>query len=159
MEKFESNSFRFSLVSEFQKLDTLLESFQYQFKVEVLKIVDKFFPNIIRSEELENLTLTYANQIFNTADSVYDKDLNCHKERLADEVKNMNKVVSNYSKFKTYNQEFAKQIHQKAKETMVNFNPNLMNLSADGFRLLEKYTLMYNVFFMEGLSALSKKVD
>lgn len=159
MEKFDSNNFRDSLISEFQKLDHIVETYQNQFKVEVLNVIREFFPHLACQKELEALALTYANQIFNTADSVYDKDLNYNRNRLADEVKNMYRVVSNYSEGKTDNQDLANRIHQKAKGMMVSFNPDLMDLSADGFRLLEKYSLMYNVFFMEGLSALTQKAD
>ncbi len=159
MERFDSNNFRPDLISEFQKLDHILEAFQNQFNVEVLNVVKELFPHLVYNEELETLAMTYANQIFNTADSIVDKDSNYSQERLADEVQNMNRVVRNYSEAKTDNREVADRIHQKAKEVMVNFNPNLMDLSADGFRLLEKYTLMYNVFFMEGLLVLTQKVD
>lgn len=159
MEKFDSNNFRAGLISEFQRLDHILETFQNQFKVEVLKVVNELFPHLVYQEELETLALTYANQIFNTAESIIDKDLNYTKARLADEVKNMNRVVRNYSEGKTDNHKLANRIHQKAKEIMVNFNPELMDLSADGFRLLEKYSLMYNVFFVEGLSDLTQKAD
>jgi len=67
----------------------------------------------------------------------------------------MNKVVNNLSE-SIENRELGQQLHQKAKEMMVRFNPELMDLSADGFRLLEKYALMYNLFFLDGFDTMSR---
>ncbi|QGY43123.1 hypothetical protein GM418_05455 [Maribellus comscasis] len=152
MEKFDSNNFRASLISEFRELDNILETFQSQFKDEVWRSVNEVYPSIVYSEKLGELILTYANQIFSTAESVCDKDKNYNEVRLADEVNIMNKMVDKLSEENKDNQELAAGIHQKAKKMMVNFYPNVMDLSADGFRLLEKYSLMYNIFFIGGFS-------
>lgn len=153
MENFNSHQFHSSLVSEFQKMDEILESFRNQFNREVLSIVGNTFLENVSQEEFEELVLTYANQIFNTAESVCDKDKNYSDIKLADEVGIMNKMVGKMLEENNENRELADRIHQKAKELMVNFNPDLMDLSADGFRLLEKYSLMYNIFFISNFSA------
>ncbi len=150
MEKYESENFRGDLISEFRKLDEILESFQNQFSKGVLTSINEMYPDLVCPGELEELVLRYANQIFNTAESVCDKDKNYNEFRLADEVNVMSKVVSRLSEENRENKELANRIHQMAKEMMVKFNPDLMDLSAEGFRLLEKYALMYNLFFMGG---------
>jgi len=155
MEKFDSSNFHSSLIEEFRKLDDILESFQNKFSDEVFRCIRSQFPNIILNEDLEELVLTYANQIFNTAESVQDKDKNYNEIRLAEEVSVMNKVVGKLSEDKE-NWELGQQLHQRAKEMMVSFNPRLMDLSADGFRLLEKYSLMYNIFFIDGFSTIAR---
>ncbi|MCG6185859.1 hypothetical protein [Maribellus maritimus] len=152
MGKFNPKNFRASLISEFQKLDDILETFQNQFKDEVWHSVNEAYPGVVYNEELEELILTYANQIFSTAESVCDKDKNYNEVRLADEVNIMNKMVDKLSEENKDNRELASRIHQEAKKMMVNFYPNVMDLSADGFRLLEKYSLMYNIFFVGGFS-------
>jgi len=134
-------------------MDEILESFQNQFNREVLSIVGNTFLANVSQEEFEELVLTYANQIFNTVESVCDKDKNYSEVKLADEVGIMNKMVGKMLEENNENRELADRIHQKAKELMVNFNPDLMDLSADGFRLLEKYSLMYNIFFISNFSA------
>lgn len=125
-----------------------MEAFQNEFKTEILDLIINSFKQANFSEELEEMVLTYANQIFSTAESVSDKDKNYNEFRLADEVNIMTKVVTELSEQNKENKELADQIHQKAKELMVNYNPFIMDLSANGFRLLEKYTLMYNNFFI-----------
>ena len=155
MEKFDSSNFHSNLVEEFRKLDDILESFQNKFSEEVFSCIRSQFPNLVIDEDLEELVLTYANQIFNTAESVSDKDKNYNEIRLAEEVSVMNKVVGKLSEDKE-NWELGQQLHQRAKEMMVRFNPGLMDLSADGFRLLEKYTLMYNIFFIDGFSTVAR---
>ncbi len=153
MEKFDSNSFHSSIIAEFKKLDDIMEAFQNDFKNEVLGLINNSFEQANFSEELEEMVETYANQIFSTAESVSDKDKNYNEFRLADEVNIMNKVVNELSEQNKENKVLANQIHQKAKELMVNHNPFIMDLSADGFRLLEKYTLMYNNFFIGSFTA------
>jgi len=155
MEKFDSSNFHSSLIEEFRKLDNILESFQNKFSEEVFRTIHAQFPNIVVNEDLEELVLTYANQMFNAAESVQDKDKNYYEIRLAEEVSVMNKVVGKLSEDKE-NWELGQQLHQRAKEMMVRFNPGLMDLSADGFRLLEKYTLMYNIFFIDGFSTVAR---
>ncbi|WP_167607916.1 hypothetical protein [Maribellus sediminis] len=153
MEKFDSNSFHSSILAEFKKLDDIMEAFQNEFKTEILDIINNSFKQANFSEELKEMVLTYANQMFNTAESVSDKDKNYNEFRLADEVNIMTKVVTELSEQNKESKELADKIHQKAKELMVNYNPFIMDLSANGFRLLEKYTLMYNNFFIGSFTA------
>lgn len=153
MKNFNSHRFHSSLVSEFQKMDEMLESFQNQFKRGVLSIVGNTLLANVSQEEFEELVLTYANQIFNTAESVCDKDKNYSEVKLDDEVGIMNKMVGKMLEENKEKRELADRIHQKAKKLMVNFNPDLMDLSADGFRLLEKYSLMYNIFFISSFAS------
>jgi len=158
MEKFDSSNFHSNLVEEFRKLDDILESFQNRFCDEVFLCIRTQFPDLVLTEELDELILTYANQIFNTAESVQDKDKNYIDIRLAEEVSVMNKVVDKLSEEKE-NWGLGQKLHQRAKELMVGYNPSLMDLSADGFRLLEKYSLMYNIFFLDSFTTIAQSQE
>jgi len=72
MEQFDSTHFHSNLVDEFRKLDEILELFQNQFREEILSCISTHYPEMAYNEDLEELVLTYSNQIFNTAESVYD---------------------------------------------------------------------------------------
>ena len=148
MEKFEFNNFHYQLSTEFQKLDVFLEDFQTQFREEFLDLITTKFSSKISYEKLEDLLLSYANQIFNTAESVSYKDADYSEVRLKDELDSMTRVVGTFSAGNNQNGDFSGKTHQKAKEIMIQFFPDLIDLSANGFRLLEKCCQMYNREFL-----------
>lgn len=154
MKKSELNNFHSGLKAEFKKLDDFLESFQNRFTHELSELINETYPKALQFENTNELMTTYANHIFSTAESVSDKDSSYNEVRLAEEVKIMNSVVKKFSDDNDFDPEFAERVHQKAKEIMVAFHPDLMELSANGFRLLEKYSMMYNKMFMGDFSVI-----
>ena len=141
-----NKDFHLKLNAEFKRIDQLLEKFQRHFIREQLLIVKKHPDLDVPKGELNNQLKQYANHMFNCADSVADKDENYNEIRLTLELEAMTRATDKYP-LRFRESEFAQQTHQKAKELLIQFFPNLIELSANGFRLLEKYCLFYNFEF------------
>jgi hypothetical protein len=152
-----NKAFNYNLHIEFQKIDKFLKKFRTEFITELSFEIEKSVTGLSVNDIVYEMLLVYANQTFNTAESVIDKDKSYTASRLQEELEAMNRLIEKDSG-KHDNSSLAKQTHFKAKEIMVKFYPNLINLSANGFRLLEKYCLMYNREFMLSLENQDKAV-
>ena len=148
MEKFESDKFQHQLNSEFRRVEEFLHEFESVFAGELQKIIFKTYSNIELNEKIHEAVLAYANEIINVAESVCDKDMNYTELRLKEELDNMARVVENYPP-ENLDCEFLQKSHQNAKKLIVDFYPYIFDLSANGFRLLEKYCQMYNWKFVD----------
>lgn len=150
-----NKDFHLKLSAEFERIDKFLEKFQRNFIREQLLIVRK--KSIIKQSEelLKEQLKNYANKMFNCADAVIDKDQNYNEIRLTLELEAMTRAIDKYpAEFRQC--KFAGKAHQKAKELLVHFFPELIELSANGFRLLEKYCLLYNFEFLSALEKVKK---
>lgn len=145
-----NKDFHLKLSAEFKRIDKFLGKFQHHFIREQLLSGDVQLFSDLPGKELEEQLKEYANHMFSCADSVVDKDENYNEVRLAMELEAMTRVIEKYpANFR--DSEIAAQTHQKAKEVLVHFFPDLVELSANGFRLLEKYCLLYNYEFISSL--------
>lgn len=141
-----NKDFHLKLSAEFKRIDKFLEKFQRYFIREQLLIAKKHSITDLLEEKLKQ----YSIHMFNCADSVADKDENYGEIRLMLELEAMNRATEKYPpRFRE--SEFARESHQKAKELLIQFFPELIELSANGFRLLEKYCLLYNFEFISSL--------
>lgn len=145
-----NKDFHQKLSAEFERIDKFLEKFQRHFIREQLSVANGYPYTNIAEKELKVQLKKYANRMFNCADSVTDKDENYNEIRLALELEAMTRAIEKYpARFRE--SEFAKQTHQKAKKLLIQFFPDLIELSANGFRLLEKYCLLYNYEFISSI--------
>ena len=143
--------FHLKLNAEFERIDKFLEKFQRHFIREQLIVASTHLDlNLSEKEKTEQLK-NYANRIFNCADSVADKDQNYNEIRLALELESITRATDKHP-LRFRESELARQTHKKAKELLIKFFPELMELSANGFRLLEKYCLFYNFEFISALN-------
>ncbi|WP_321371002.1 hypothetical protein [uncultured Draconibacterium sp.] len=145
-----SKDFHLKLRAEFERIDKFLEKFRRRFIREQLLITNSFLNSITEKDRLEEQLREYANRMFNCADSVADKDENYNEVRLTMELEAISRAVEKYPS-SLRQSDIALQTHQKAKELLVHFFPELTELSANGFRLLEKYCLFYNYEFISSL--------
>ncbi len=153
MEKQELNrDFHTKLNDEFLKIDNFLKEFRLEFVFELSTLIKELNPGILIDETLKEGLLQYSNQISAGAESVYDKDMNYNEFRLKNELDDMTRVIEKGS-VKFHDSYFAQQTHRKAKAVVVKFFPELAELSANGFRLLEKYCLLYNREFVLSLKS------
>ena len=142
--------FHLKLSAEFKRIDKFLEKFQRHFIREQLIVASAHLDlNLSEKEKTEQLK-NYTNRIFNCADSVADKDQNYNEIRLALELESITRATDKHPLL-FRESELARQTHKKAKELLIQFFPELMELSANGFRLLEKYCLFYNFEFISAL--------
>ncbi|WP_340113568.1 hypothetical protein [Maribellus mangrovi] len=145
-----NKEFHSNLNIEFQKIDKFLKEFRHEFTKELSSELELLSAGITSDETLKEKLLVYSNQIFNSAESVIDKDKHYTEVRLIEELETMSRV-SRKDLIRPEHLELAERTHRKAKALMVKFYPNLIDLSANGFRLLEKYCSMYNHDFVLSL--------
>ena len=143
--------FHLKLSAEFKRIDKFLEKFQRHFISEQLIVASTHLDFNLSEKEITEQLKNYANQIFNCADSVTDKDQNYNEIRLALELESITRATDKHP-LRFRESELARQTHKKAKELLIKFFPELMELSANGFRLLEKYCLFYNFEFISALN-------
>ncbi len=154
-----SREFNYHLSSEFKNIDELLFEFQSKFVYEIFKITKKQLIDIQGERDVQESILSYSLEIFSCADSVLDKNKNYSDLRLKEELDSIT-IAANKIEQPPEQKEYATQTHQKAKEIMVIFFPDLIDLSANGFRLLEKYCVLYNRdFIVTVASQIEKKAD
>ena len=142
-----NKDFHLKLHAEFERIDQFLEKFRCHFIREQLLIAGKQLAGSVSEEELTKLAKEYATSMFSCADAVADKDENYSEMRLALELESMTRAIEKYP-LPVQNSELGQQTHLKAKELLIQFFPELVELSANGFRLLEKYCLLYNYEFI-----------
>lgn len=140
------------LYREFERIDKFFEFFRDEFVASIQEIVFEYYPQYATSETLNDDLFLYANEIINTAESVIYKDSSYPACRLQEELEAMTRIVQK-EPGTGQNHEFIKRVHFKAKELMVNHFPLINDLSGNGFRLLEKYTAMYNWEFVTAFYA------
>ncbi len=151
MEKQDFNKeFHLKLNTEFIKIEKLIREFRFEFIYELSRLIKTTNPDLFINDAVQDRLLDYANRIFSCAESVYDKDRNYSEIRLKNELTDMTRAIEKYHA-SYHNYEIAEQTNRKAKEMMVHFFPELMELSGNGFRLLEKYCLLYNYEFISSL--------
>lgn len=145
-----NKDFHLKLSAEFERIDKFLDKFQKRF-IGKQSIIIKTLPNTKAAQSnLEEQLTEYANRIFNCADMVADKDENYNEVRLTLELEAITRATNKYPEH-IRNTELSKQTHKKAKELLIKFFPELIELSANGFRVLEKYCLLYNYEFISAL--------
>lgn len=153
-----NKDFHLKLSAEFKRIDQFLEKFQRHFIREQLLIANEHPDLNVPKDELNKQLMQYASHMFNCADSVADKDENYNEIRLTLELEAIIRATDKYpARFRE--SEFAQQTHQKAKALLIQFFPDLMELSANGFRLLEKYCLFYNLEFNSSLEENKTALD
>nr|WP_319573088.1 hypothetical protein [uncultured Draconibacterium sp.] len=143
--------FHLKLNAEFERIDKFLEKFQRHFIREQLIVASTHLDFNLSEKEITEQLKNYANRIFNCADSVADKDQNYNEIRLALELESITRATDKHP-LHFRESELGRQAHKKAKELLIKFFPELMELSANGFRLLEKYCLFYNFEFISALN-------
>ncbi|WP_319479429.1 hypothetical protein [uncultured Draconibacterium sp.] len=145
-----NKEFHLKLRAEFKRIDKLWEQFQRHFIREQLLIANEHPDFNLPKDELNKVLKQYAGHLFGCADSVADKDENYNEIRLALELESITRSTNKYP-LRFRESQLARQTHKKAKELLIQFFPELMELSANGFRLLEKYCLFYNLEFTSAL--------
>ncbi|WP_372651791.1 hypothetical protein [Draconibacterium sp.] len=153
-----NKDFHLKLSAEFKRIDQLFEQFHRHFIREQLLIANEYSDLNLPKDELNKALKQYAAHLFNCADSVADKDENYNEIRLALELESISRATDKYP-LRFRESEFAQRTHQKAKELLIHFFPELMELSANGFRLLEKFSLFYNLDFISVLEENKTAID
>ncbi|WP_346855215.1 hypothetical protein [uncultured Draconibacterium sp.] len=142
-----NKDFNVHLKTEFKKIDELIAKFTTELAVELSILVKRFYPTIQFNKALKEQLIIHATQIFNCADSVYDKDQNYNETRMSEELVSVTRILEMRAST-PQNKTFAIQSHTKVKQIVIKYFPNTIDLSANGFRLLERSCLMHNHEFL-----------
>lgn len=147
MEKFDSNKSLGKIIKEFKRTDEFYNSFRERFIVATFFVIKRYYKQLKLDEEMDRDIRLYADEMLSCVESVIYKDLTYPEERLEEEVKVMTRIVQkDLESF--HNMAFIEKLHVVAKEQIVTNFPQIMDLSANGFRLLERYSKLYNWEFI-----------
>jgi hypothetical protein len=143
------------ILEEINKVDSLYNTFKTDFSDGIFSIVQEYYPEVALTDELTNLLLAYSVAIINSTESVIDKDRNYPFYRLEEELTAMRKIIARFDLSATYDA-FTEQVHAKSKELMVKYFAAIFDLSATGFRLLEKNARVYTLEFVLSFMSVPK---
>ena len=155
MEYFDKEKYIKNIYEEFRKTDAFYNSFRKQFVSEIVQVVREHHPETEKNPILQEDIKLYADEMINTAESVVYKDKSYPGYRLLYELEVMSRLVVKEPE-NNQNTQFIHDIHQKAKALMVLHYPEIFDLSANGFRLIEKYAKMYNWEFITNFYLLTE---
>ena len=141
------------LLEGFKQQDELHSSFKNHFIQSIYRKIESLFPGHDFGSELADHILLFAENIISCTESVIDKDNNYPEYRMNEEVNRMKKLIE---KLPVYEHEDV--LHKEAKKSIVKYFPEVFELSAQGFRLLEFNTCFFNQGFMDNFYALDKPV-
>ena len=136
MESFDNERIR-HLFEAFKKTDEFYDSFRDEFFQVVTGEIKHSRSDLVPDSELHLILRSYADKLLSATESVLEKDSHYPSFRLKEELEYMNRLIAKQSGSFS---EFDQKIHQKVKELIVHFYPQLPDLSGDGLRLLEKNT-------------------
>ena len=146
MEFFDKESEMRYIKEELKKTDEFYKLFKYEFAKVLVGLIKDYFPEVHPDSELDQIISVYATEILNSTESVIDKDRIYMDYRLEEELDNMNRLVSKVKEFRN-SSEFLDAVHEKVKLQMVKYFEDIFELSATGFRLLERNAKLYNLEF------------
>jgi hypothetical protein len=143
---------------DFKRSEEFYNSFRHQFIISLFLVVKRYHRNLQLDAVMNGDLQLYADEMLSCVESVLYKDFAYPDGRLDEELNSMNRMVSIKSEFDQH-MEFANKLHLKAKEMIVRHYPPVFDLSATGFRLLERYTRMYNLEFVSNLFSRSGSTE
>lgn len=141
------------IFKEFKKVDEFYGAFKKEFETNiVLKIID-FHPDFKRTESFDELLDQFSVAALSITHSVLDKDSSYPDYRKAEDLQ---ALQAYYTKARSLakNKELADVLHQKTKELLVKYYPKIVDLSGDGFRLLELNLKLFNLEFVASFNNL-----
>jgi len=135
------------ILEELKNTDAFYRLFKEEFSELLYMVIGKFYPSVIPNPAIDDLLQTYALEILSSTETVIDKDRNYPVYRLDEELVIMNRLILKLPEAEQFD-EFRDAIHNKAKELMVKHYEGIVDLSSNGFRLLEKNAKLYNWEFI-----------
>lgn len=147
MEFFDKEGEMRYIKEELRKTDEFNQLFKREFSKILGGLITVYFPNFKSDDTLlAGYIENYASEILSSTEAVIDKDHSYMDYRLEEELDNMNRLVSKMMESKP-NEAFVDVVHQNVKAQMVRYFGDISELSASGFRLLERNSRMYNLEF------------
>ncbi|MBN2806182.1 MAG: hypothetical protein JXR22_05950 [Prolixibacteraceae bacterium] len=158
MEAFEPYRRLHEIKHDFKRSEEFYHSFRHQFIISLFLVVKRHDKNLQLDETMNGNLQLYADEMLSCVESVLYKDFTYPDGRLEEELKTMNRIVSVKPELEQH-MEFINKLHLKAKEMIVRHYPPVFELSATGFRLLERYSRMYNLEFVSNFYSASGSTE
>lgn len=146
MEAFEPYRPLHEIQHGFKRSEEFYNSFRHQFIISLFLVVKRHYRYLQLNEIINSDLQLYADEMLSCVESVLFKDFTMTDDRLEEELRAMNRMVSIKADFEPH-LDFINKLHLKSKEMIVRHYPPIFDLSASGFRLLERYSRMYNLEF------------
>ena len=105
---------------------------------------------------MDKIIRLYADEMLSCVESVLYKDKSYPEYRLKEEVEMLARIIDKKPE-KGQSAEFIEKSHLAAKEMLVYHYPDIYDLSAEAFRLLEKYSRMYSWEFITNFYSYKEK--
>ena len=146
MRKFDDDITHY-IYEEFKKIDEFYVEFKDEFKRKQLNIILQYKPDFKHSEQFEERLDQFAHSALNVAHTIIDKDKTYPEFRLKDELLSMQTYLAKAIEL-TKNKELAAEMHRKTKKLLVKYYPSIVDLSSEGFRLMELNLNFLNMEFI-----------
>lgn len=147
MALFDDNDFRLRFIEEFKKIDATFDTFRQEFEAAITDIIREFHPAFEATDPFNDLLAQFATAALNIAHSVLDRDDTYPDFRKTEDLAAL-QTYYNKAAHATPDTGLAERIHRKTKELVVKSLPQIINLSADGFRLMELNLKIFNLEFI-----------
>jgi hypothetical protein len=150
---FDSGEYFRKVLIEFKRTDQFYSSFRLLFKARLVKVIVEYYPHIDGDNDLDSNLNLYADEILSCVEAVVYKDNSYPEFRIQEELDVMTRIVVKEAD-QGQDPEFIDQIHLAAKAMIVDSYPEIVDLSGNSFRLLEKFSRMYNWEFIVAFYAM-----
>lgn len=125
------------ILQEFQNIDKTYFEYEKEFIQLLEGTIDEFYPHFLLQNDSDDEFKHFANLIFNTAESVIDKDRSYPNYRLVQELESFKRINQARHSFEMCSPEFSETLSKRLKQISIKYFNNIYQLSGNGFRLLE----------------------
>lgn len=135
------------LKKEFELLNEYYFELNNKFIAELKKVILKFYPSFTPNKKTNEYIKLFTSYLINSTETVIDKAFNYPDYRLEQELSNTTRIAKNEIRHPV-NTPFEKDFNTTAKKLLVENFPDIFDLNANGFRLLEVNTNIYTQYFL-----------
>lgn len=143
------------ILAEFQKVDEFYDAFKTEFISAICELIKLYHADFKRDKLFDEMLNQYAITVLSVTQTVLDKDSVYPEYRKKEDLAAMHAYASKAVDLQV-NKELAEKTHLKTKELLVRFYPQIIDLSADGFRLLELNLSLFNLEFIANFNRMSE---
>ncbi len=128
------------------------ESFRKKFVSNIFKLILEFYPDTKISVRINTDLNIFADEIIGSSESIMIKDCTLSESELEKELHLVERLLVNELQ-SVDNPVFDESIHHEVKKMLVDFYPEIFELSGNGLRLLERSSKMFCWEFVIGFHA------
>lgn len=158
MAPFDKENYMHNVFREFKNIEQFHNNLCKKFSTIVKHIVSQHHGDVVDNTKLKTIIYAYGSHLIDVIESVIDKDKNYSEYRLMIELHRMKKVINNISQPNS-DYYFSAAIENKVKLLAVNNFPQIVDFTANGFRLLEVNLKVFTRDFLTDFYFDLKKTD